>query len=168
MTRKRRSWIWLVVATAVVLALLLLAFAGMSVYLVTRDMQVTRATAASAERELADARARLADDRPLIRMEGREPRLLESRADLEARAAKYTGPPPERLRVMVFDPGEDKLVRLSVPMWFVRLRGSSALPVQLGGGTRAVTLDLEHLDRIGPALLIDQEFEGARLLVWTE
>jgi len=162
----RRTWIWIVVAVAIALALLLLGFAGMSVYLVMRDMQVTQATPASAERELADARARLGDQVPLIHLQGREPRLAES--DIERRAARYTGPPPEQLRVMAFDPKENKLVRLSIPMWLVRLRGAGAFPVELGLDTRRVTLDLGQLDRIGPALLVDEEIEGARVLIWTE
>lgn len=166
MTARRRRWVWIVVAVAVALALLLVAFAATSVYLVTRDMQVTQASPATAEREMADARARLGDAPPLIRFTGREPRLVES--ELERHAAHDTGPRAERLRVMVFEPKEGRLLRLSVPMWLVRLKGSGSLPVELGVDRRTVTVDLERIDRLGPALLVDDEIEGARVLIWTE
>jgi hypothetical protein len=166
MTATRRSWVWVVVAVAVGLALLLVAFAATSVYLVTRNMQVRQASPALAERELADARARFGSAQPLIRFTGREPRLVES--EFERRAADDTGPPARQLGVMVFEPREGRLVRLSIPMWLVRLKGSSALPVQLGVDARTLTVSLEQFDRLGPALLVDEEIEGARVLIWTE
>jgi hypothetical protein len=69
---------------------------------------------------------------------------------------------------MVFEPKEERLVRLSIPMWLVRLKASGSLPVELGVDRRTVTVDLERIDRLGPALLVDEEIEGARVLIWTE
>lgn len=166
MTATRRRWVWVVVAVAVALALLLVAFAATSVYLVTRDMQVTQASPAVAEGALADARARLGGAAPLIRFTGREPRLVES--ELERREATDKGPPATQVRVMVFEPKEGRLVRLAIPMWLVRLKGAGALPVQLGVDARTVTVDLGRIDRLGPTLLVDDDIDGTRILIWTE
>jgi len=79
------------------------------------------------------------------------------------------------LTVLAWSPGEDKLLRVDYPRWFVRLKTSTS--VNLGTMIAMARRDWAQLDlsvnfadltRRGPALLLDHRLaNGARIVVWT-
>ena len=102
---------------------------------------------------------------PVIVVEDDEPRV--NRRPSEAA-------PSVRLsvmRVLAWDPDEQKLTRVDVPFWFLRLKSG---PIEIGTnqgafGEENLGLTVEELERLGSTLVLDHEDEGGdRLIVWTE
>jgi hypothetical protein len=80
------------------------------------------------------------------------------------------GQPLERLQVLVWDPGDESLARVTLPFWILRLKAG---PLDISGKVMInhhhVDVTVEQIQRYGPTLLVDHEGRGGdRLLVWTE
>lgn len=79
------------------------------------------------------------------------------------------------LILLAWSPGDEKVLRVEYPRWFVRLKTFSF--VNLGTMIAAVRQDWDHLDlsisyndlkKRGPGLLLDHQAKnGARILLWT-
>ena len=97
--------------------------------------------------------------------------------EARAEAERYSGRPgpAHRLNVLVFDPSEGTLVRVSLPMWLARkVQGR----IDLGGEDRGRALErsvgrnlaqrirVEDLDDAGLGLLAEVEDDGGQVLVW--
>jgi hypothetical protein len=86
-------------------------------------------------------------------------------------APRETEARPTRLRVLAYRAPQERLVRVDVPFWFLKVKGPA---VQYA--LRETGLDLERLgitpadlEQYGPCLVLDQtRANGDRLLVWTE
>jgi hypothetical protein len=74
------------------------------------------------------------------------------------------------VHVLVWSPRDEKLARVDLPFWVLRLGGNK--PFTVNAGTMGqVTLQVtpEEIDRRGPGLtLVWTNEHGNRLLVWTE
>jgi hypothetical protein len=78
---------------------------------------------------------------------------------------------PTRLRVLGYRAPQERLVRVDVPFWFLKVKGPGVQYTLSEAG-----LDLERLgitpgdlEKYGPCLVLDQtRANGDRLLVWTE
>ena len=84
-----------------------------------------------------------------------------------------------QLNVLVFDPGDEKLVRISVPMWLAKKAYRVAEPElanienDFDDGDREVArqlrrrVRLEDLEKAGPGMLVEvEEDDGEQVLVW--
>jgi len=100
----------------------------MSVYLVIGDMQVTQATPRQPSGSWPTRARGSATKRRSFTCRAAS-RGLPS--PTRAARARYTGPPPEQLRVMASTPREQARAPLD-PDVLVRLRGAGAFPVELG------------------------------------
>jgi hypothetical protein len=163
--RKKRTWIWVVVGLLVAAVVLFGAFVGIVVMTVLRDMTVERPAAAEGERAIEDQRQRFTAA-PLLEIDEGG---ITRREELDRRIASYKGAPPTAMRVMAWDDGEGKLVRLSIPFWVLRFSSSRNVEVDIEGlRLRSIEVSAEDLERAGPALVLDHTHRGARVLVWTE
>ena len=171
MTEKgaRRTWVWVLVGLLVVVVIGFAVLLGLGMMVVTRNMQVTEAGRESAERAIDDARARFAGQVPLVTLDGDGHDARLSRTELDRRIAAHQGPPPESMWIMAWDPDEQRLIKLSVPFWLLRMSPNSNLTVDLPGiGKSRSDLKIDELERAGPGLFLDSTVEGAMILVWTE
>lgn len=88
-----------------------------------------------------------------------------------AQAARYQGRPhPAReLNVLVYDHGDGKLVRASVPMWLVRKAARDRnhdFEIE-GERRRRRHFDLRDIEKAGLGILVEvEEEDGAQVLVW--
>jgi hypothetical protein len=75
------------------------------------------------------------------------------------------------LHGLVWEPRDEALSRIQVPMWMVRMV-DDPIAMQVGDNIaveKGVELRPEDIDRFGPALLLDHlEADGARLVLWTK
>ena len=82
--------------------------------------------------------------------------------------------PLETLRVLAYDPDAEKLVRVSIPFWLLRLAPTNKRMSFLSDNgidfdSDRVHLSLDDLERRGPGLVVDHtDRRGSLLLVWTE
>jgi hypothetical protein len=79
----------------------------------------------------------------------------------------------ETLRVLAYDIHAEKLVRVSIPFWLLRLAPTRHVSFLSDTGidfdSDRVRLTLDDLERRGPGLILDQaDHRGSQVLVWTE
>jgi hypothetical protein len=137
-------------------------------YWMYRQMGVSTTTTQDPAPIFEEARAPFSGQQPYIEMslENNEERALVHH-ELE-KPEKST---VNRLRVLIYDPGDNRLVRLQIPFWLVRLGGSDKHISFDAGDVHGVRLSItpSDLERRGPGLILDQETRrGQRLLVWAE
>ena len=143
-----------------------LAILGAGVYYVARQVDIQPATGASAERQFANALSRFRGQRPLIIIEGDDWNLQQTPSPEAAERDV------ESLQVLVWEPDENKLARVRLPFWLLRLAGPGRIKLSPGHSD----LELDHLritvgdiERHGPGLILDHaERDGSRVLVWAE
>jgi hypothetical protein len=126
-----------------------------------RDTADEPAAAASFE----EIRQRFARTGPVLHVVEHEKAILSRQPPAEAPARRL-----ERLEVMVWDPDDKGLSRVTLPFWLLRLKTG---PIDMSSTVmlnhHPIDLTVEQIERYGPALLLDhQAQDGDRLLIWTE
>jgi hypothetical protein len=167
---KSKTWIWVVVALLVVGFVAFLAVVGAGFLFVARQVKTEPASAASAADAFAAARARFQGQEPIIQIRTTGD-IVRTRVTREP-PADATGPPLESMHVMVWDPKEGRIVRVTLPFWLLRLSNRGSIHFS----SDRTHLSFEHLDltaddleKYGPALIVDQEMpSGERVLIWTQ
>ena len=148
-----------------VCVLLVILGLGSAVWLFTNAIDVGEASEADASREFNRVRERFAGVQPVIVFENDEPRVAR-RPAAEAPTVRLSA-----MHVLVWDPDEQRLTRVYVPFWFLRLKSG---PIEIGTNEGVLSgedlgLTVEELERLGSTLVFDHEEEGGdRLIVWTE
>ena len=117
------------------------------------------------EQESAEILERLGDAPPLIEDTPTGPRL--SPANLERRTQR-AGRAPETLYVLVWDADEEKIVRLALPFWLLRM-SPKGVDINVDDvDLRKLSLSIDDLERAGPGPLLQRDETRSRVLVWTE
>ena len=167
MAVKLKTWIWVVIGIVAVCILFVIAMAGAGIYFVSQNFETRTATAESAADEFDAVRAKFAGQKALIE--------LDERGNFVKANTGREGTPgagrPETLYVMAYDPDDGGLVKVTIPFWLLRMKANNAR-IDLGGNRMELEdlkLTVEDLDRLGPALVLDQRNEGGdRVLVWSQ
>jgi hypothetical protein len=153
----RRRWVIIAFGVAIVLV-----FVGIGAIIavtawVQQNLEVTPRSAAEAEHEFALVRERFGERQPLLEM-------------VDGRPA-FTGEHAAALHVLAWDGDDQRLARIGVPFWFLRLKSG---PIRFsayasGFDDRGVALRPEDIDRYGPGIVLDATIpEGGRVLLWAE
>jgi len=107
----------------------------------------------------------------------RDPRPRFAEARREAARLQGRPGPARELNVLVYDAGEQKLVRVSVPMWLARKVGRRVEGGRDGGWAdasddpagRAIRrhVDLREIEKAGLGILVEvEDDDGEQVLVW--
>jgi hypothetical protein len=164
---KTRTWIWIIAGTLGLMVLALIAVAGAGVYFVAHHFKAERTTTSEALRAFEVARAPFAGERPLYELDSAEhPRPVVPLADRPSGTVA-----PTALHVLAWDPDEERLVRVSLPLWLLHLHRQRIDLAGRDGGfdLNRLDLDVDELQRIGPALVFDyRNRDGVRVLLWTQ
>jgi hypothetical protein len=165
---KAKTWIWIIVGFVGLCFLALVAMAGASVYFVRQHIQVESSSDVKSQKAFDAARAAFKGQRPLLEMDSlNRPRQTRSLTDLPTSSVK-----PTEMVVMVWDQDKERLVHVSMPFWLLKM---GRRKIDLSGAQRKdfdferLNLDINELERIGPALVVDlKSSSGERVLVWTQ
>lgn len=166
-----KTWVWVVVTLAALALVGFIALIAAGAYFVAREIDAKPASKASAEQQFDAERVRFADEKPLIEID-EDDRAVRSRFDpnLPPAASK-----PEVMVVMAWDPEEERIVRVRLPFWLLRLGSRNRRGGSLNLGSRSVitferlNISVQDLERLGPALIIDhRSWHGERVLIWTQ
>jgi hypothetical protein len=162
----RKTWVWVVVGVAGMGLVTLMAVAGSGVYFVSHHVHSEHATSPDAIRSFQSVITSLGSPRPLYELDvTEEPRLARPFSEIPSAATRS-----DTLWVLAFDPDQDRLVRVSLPFWLLRI-GSRKVRIMHGANGfdfERLNLDIDELERIGPALVFDyRNQDGARVLLWT-
>jgi hypothetical protein len=165
---KKRSWVAVVLVILGGLFIIAVLAIGGTVYYFFQHVGIDTVSAESAEKEFETARRPFARQQPLLLLDGHDVKINPA----EKARRNESGDQIENLHILAFDPDEDKLVRLSIPWWLVRMKGTGR--VRLNSGTSMfdsdrVSLDIEDLERHGPGLILDAaDRNGQRVLIWAQ
>lgn len=163
----RKTWLWVLGSIGALGVVVLIAAAGAGIYFVSRHVQSDAASSAEALHTFDAVKTAFADKAPLYELDrADQPRPTQPLSSLPTAQT-----PPRDLRVLVWDPENQRVIKLSMPFWMLRFgKQKFSLPQGHGGvDLDHLDLDLEQLERIGPALVFDYRHpEGARVLLWTQ
>lgn len=165
----RKTWLSILIASVIIMGILAIAVVGGTAFFFYRHINATFVPQDDAEQQFAAARARFAGRRPLIEMQrGDEPIIHRELMDRPAASGKI-----ESLRVLAYDTRGRKLVQVSIPFWLIRLAPGKRFSFLNDNGfdfdSDRIRLTNEDLERLGPALILDQhDRRGSQVLVWTE
>ena len=162
----KRRWITCLVGVLLLLVAGMVVLAGSCAYVVRQQVQVESASSiADFEREATSVLARFKDVPPLIEDGPSGPAV--SRKAIKARGKQ--GGHIANLRILVFSTHEHKLVRLSLPMWLLRMSPDGNVDFNSGEADfDKVHLSIADLELAGPGPLFIRSRKDSHVLVWTE
>lgn len=163
---KVKTWVWIVVGVVAVGILGIVAMAAAGLWFVRSHVDVRPTTVAAATTDFDAVRARFTAQKPLIELDDHG-EFIRANTDRPNGTVR-----PQSLNVMAFDPDDEKVVRMDLPFWLLRLKsGGTRFPISNGGNVdlQKLRLTVEDLERFGPTLIVDhKDRKGARVLVWTQ
>ena len=163
--RRSRKVLWIVLGVVGFLVLCVVGFAAFGLYFVSRNLDMTKATPIEATDSFETVRARF-KDAPILTIDADE-RVTLSRPPPDAPPAER----PTKMYVMAYDRDDERIVRVTVPFWMLRMSREN---IRLGSGRggdidfEKLRITAEELERYGPALLLDHTEDRNRVLVWTQ
>jgi hypothetical protein len=159
---KVKTWIWVVVGVIALGILGIVAMAAAGLWFVRSHVEVKQTTSAAAASDFESVLGRFSAQKPLIELDDRGD-FVHANTDRPAGTAR-----PEA--VMVFDPEEEKVIRMELPMWLLRLKPDRTFNMNGNHVDMAkLHLTVEDLDRYGPTLILNhQDQKGAHVVVWTQ
>lgn len=165
MALKRKTWIWIVVSIVGVGFLCVAAIAGFGFYFISHNVKASKSTSGEAFKAFDEARKPFQDMQPLFELDRRdEPKMTRPLESMPAGATR-----PQTMYILAWDPDKERLARVSMPFWMLRL-GRKKIDLTSGGfDFERLQLDIEQLERVGPIILFDYRPQnGQRVLVWTQ
>jgi hypothetical protein len=164
MAGKVKTWVWVVVGIVVFGILGVIAMAAAGLWFVKSHVNIQSTTTAVAAADFQSVRARFANQKPLIELDERG-NFVHANTDRPAGTQR-----PQTMTIMAFDSHEEKVIRLELPFWLLRLKPHGR--VDVGGGNvdlAKLRLTVEDLERYGPTLILDQkDGDGSRVLIWSQ
>ena len=156
-------------AFLVVIVFAVLAVVGL-VYFFRTHVSTVEASNRTAVEEIARTRERFAGQTPMIeRRDGDEDyndRFIVHPPDPEAKPK-----PVQTLRVLAYNPRDERMVRVGIPFWILRLapRGKLNLLDNTDVDIGHTRLTVEDLERHGPGIILDaKDHRGSQVIVWIE
>jgi hypothetical protein len=162
---KVKTWVWVVVGVIAVGILGIVAMAAAGLWFVRSHVNIQSTTAVAASSDFDAIRARFSGQKPLIELDERGD-FIRANTDRPAGTVR-----PQSLNVMAFDPDDEKVVRMDLPLWLLRMN-SGGTRFSMGNGDvdlAKLRLTVEDLEHFGPTLIVDhKDRSGARVLVWSQ
>ncbi len=157
---------WVVVGVCGIGLFGLILLAGAGLYFVTRHVSTEPSTSADAIRAFDAVKASFPNQKPLYELDNAErPTMTRAFSELPTSPEK-----PEHLRMLAWDPHDERLIKIALPFWILRMN-KGKMDLGTDGNFELGHLDLDgaELERIGPALVFDYRgHDGARVLLWTQ
>ena len=165
----RKTWISVLIASVIIVGILAAAAIGGTAFFIYRHVNTEFTKTENADQQFKEARARFAGQQPLIEIRKDDDPVLHR----DALRASQPAAKLETLRVLAYDTHAEKLVRVSIPFWLLRLAPSRHMTFLSDSGidfdSDRVHVTLDDLERRGPGLILDQaDRRGSQVLVWAE
>ncbi len=165
MAGRVKTWVWVVIAIVALGILGVIAMAAAGLWFVKSHVDIRPTTTAAATIDFQTIRERFANQPPLIELDDRG-NFVHANLDRPAGSER-----PQTLNIMAFDPKNDRVIRMEIPFWLLRLK-MRGTPIDVGNNNidlAKLRLTVEDLERFGPTLVLDHRHsDGARVLVWSQ
>ena len=165
MAGKVKTWVWVVVGLVVCGVLCLVAMAAAGLWFAKTHINIQSVSTVTATEDFARIRRQFSSQKPLIELDERG-HLTRANTDRPAGTTR-----PESLNIMAFDPDDEKVVKMQIPFWLLRLKmqGTRFDVGSVRIDLRELNLTVEDLERFGPTLIVDHKGRGGeRVLVWSQ
>jgi hypothetical protein len=162
---KVKTWVWIIAGVVGIGILGIVAMAAAGLWFVRSHVDVRATTVTAASSDFDAVRARFSAQKPLIELDDHG-EFVRANTDRPAGTTR-----PQSLNVMAFDPDDEKVVRMDLPFWLLRLKSGGSTFRMNGGDVDLAKLRLtvEDLEHFGPTLILDhKDQKGARVLVWSQ
>lgn len=165
MAGKVKTWVWIVGGIVAFGILCVIAMAAAGLWFVRSHVDIHPASTASVTDEFQTIRARFADQKPLIELDERG-NVFHANTDRPASTQHV-----QTLNILAFDPDDEKVVKMDLPFWLLRLK-MRGTRFDVGGNNidlAKLRLTVEDLERYGPTLILDhKDSGGSRVLIWSQ
>ena len=162
---ERRTWLWVVLGIGAIAIVAVVTFVSLIALMVTRSTKVTTAAQAEASDQFETIRSQFRHEVPLLKMSGN----TVDDSELTRRSATRGAQRARTLQVLAWNHADQKLVKLSLPIWMLRFSTSGNFRIGSAGVSfERVRLDPATVARIGPALVLDARLDEVDVLLWTE
>jgi hypothetical protein len=166
----KKNWGLIILGIVIFVIIVGAGVIGTFGYIVYRQMDVQTANVQAPDEEFARALKKFEGQVAFIELpEGLGPgTLVVHREQMAREPASLTG-----LRVLAWGPRDKKLVRLTLPMWLLRLSGRQGVSLSDRDVPLSANMNLrvtaDELERHGPGLILNfTTTTGERVLVWAE
>ena len=162
---KVKTWVWVVVGVIALGILCIVAMAAAGLWFVRSHVDVKQTTSAAATNDFETVRARFTGQTPLIELD-EHGEFVQANTDRPNGSVR-----PQTLNVMAFDANDEKVVRMELPFWLLRLKSGGSRFSMNGESVDLAKMHLtvEDLERYGPTLILDhKDRRGSHVLVWTQ
>jgi hypothetical protein len=161
---KVKTWVWVVIGIVVAGILGIVAMAAAGLWFVRSHVDIRSITVSAATSDFDGVRSRFTGQKPLIELDDHD-NFVRANTDRPAGTQR-----PATLNIMAFDPDDEKIVRMDIPFWLLRLKsGGSHFSVGSDIDLAKLRLTVEDLEKYGPTLIVDhKDRKGSRVLVWTQ
>jgi hypothetical protein len=165
MAGKIKTWVWIAGGVVAFGILCVIAMAAAGLWFVRSHIDIRPATTAAVTDEFQTIRARFANQKPLIEIDDHG-NVFHANTDRPASSQV-----PDTLNIMAFNPDDEKVVRMDLPFWLLRLK-MRGTRFDIGGNNMDLAklrLTVEDLERFGPTLILDHKAsDGSRVLIWSQ
>jgi len=163
---KVKTWVWVVIGIIGVCILGIVVMAAAAIWFARSHFDVQTTTVTAATTDFETVRARFTAQKPLIELDDHG-EFARANTDRPASPVRV-----QSLNVMVFDPDDEKIVRMDLPFWLLRLKSGGArlqMPNRSDVDLSKLRLTIEDIERFGPTLILDHKgTKGERVLVWSQ
>ena len=165
---KKTPWAVIIIGSAAFVLIVVVGLVGVAGYVIYQQFafKATSASEKSAEAEFTRIANRFGGQKPYLVIQDGEPVVSEPKGPA-------SGKPVEAIHILVWNPDDQKLVRLNVPFWLLRM--TKGHPIRLttnadpDGEPMFLKVTADDLERRGPGLILDhKEASGERVLVWAQ
>ena len=167
MTKKAQT---ILLAVIGVLTVVVIVVVGVGIWAVRSMVSNADMDPASAAKTMDDVRERFGQVKPVFDVRPGGVTMLRMPPD--------TRPPGElkTLHILRWDVHEERLTRVEIPFWIIRMRNASfdvmsdGSVTPGGAGLKASTkIRVDDIERFGSALLVDGDLpDGGHLVIWSE
>lgn len=168
MDKRTRTWVSIIIAILVVVAMLGAAAVGGTAYFIYSHIRQTPIEETQAGDRFAQVRQRLGSRRPLLEIDDRDDVVIHREERGAPGVARL-----QTLRALVYDAREARIVEVDIPFWLLRIMPSGRFSFLDDNGINfdsdRVRLTVGDLERHGAGLVLDhRDRRGSQVLVWTE
>jgi hypothetical protein len=166
MAERKRRWVPIAIGIAFLLVCLGIGAVVVVVSLFRENVETRPANIDEATAAFEEVRRAFGERAPLLEIRDGRPQ----RVDSVGRAASSVK--LQHMKIIVWDPDDNHLARLTLPFWLLRLKTS---PIEFGAYASGIdddegsSLRVEDLEAYGPGIVLEHtSSRGERLLVWQE